>query len=66
MPDLPPSDAQVLALGAQGYGPQDIAYRLGMDDSAVRNAVARVRRRLGARTLEHAVQIHRTAGQPDA
>lgn len=60
MPDKPPTDEQVLDLAAQGYGTHDIAGRLGVDKSAVRRTVARIRRRLDARSLDHAVQIHQT------
>ncbi len=60
MPDQPPSDVQVLDLAAQGLSAHDIARRLGVEDRAVHNTVARIRRRLGARSLDHAVQIHQT------
>ena len=67
MTDQPPSDEQVLTLAAQGLSARDIAHQLGVDDSAVRNAVARIRRRLDARSLDHAVQIHQTRKEtPDA
>ena len=67
MPDQCPSDEQVLGLAAQGLGAHDIAYRLCVEDSTVRTAVARVCRRLKARSLDHAVQIHRTRKEtPDA
>jgi DNA-binding NarL/FixJ family response regulator len=60
MPDQLPTDEQVLTLSARGYSAHDIAHHLGVDDRAVQNAVARIRRRLGARSLDHAVQIHQT------
>ncbi len=67
MPDKAPSDAQVLHFAAQGYTAHDIAQRLGVEDAAVHNAVARIKRRLKARDLHHAVQIHQTRKEtPDA
>lgn len=60
MADLPPTDEQVLTAAAHGYGAHDIARLLGVEDKAVQNTVARIRRRLGATSLDHAVQIHQT------
>jgi DNA-binding NarL/FixJ family response regulator len=60
MPDLPPTDEQVLNAAASGYSAHTIARILGVEDKAVRNTIARIRRRLGATSLDHAVQIHQT------
>ncbi|GAB2696651.1 LuxR C-terminal-related transcriptional regulator [Kitasatospora kifunensis] len=59
MPNL--TDEQVLALASRGLGARDIAHHLGVGEPAVHTAVARVRRRLDARSLDHAVQIHQTS-----
>jgi FixJ family two-component response regulator len=67
MPDLPPTDEQVLTAAASGYNAHTIARLLGVEDTAVRRTIARIRRRLGATSLDHAVQIHQTSKeQPDA
>jgi DNA-binding NarL/FixJ family response regulator len=67
MPDLPPTDEQVLTAAASGYSAHTIARILGVEDKAVRNTIARIRRRLGATSLDHAVQIHQTRREnPDA
>ncbi len=58
---LTPAEIQVLNCAASGYGAYDIARRLGTEERTVRNAIARIRRHLGARDLHHAIQIHRTA-----
>ena len=60
MADQPPSDEQVLDAAASGYSAHAIARILGVEDRAVRTTIARIRRRLGARSLDHAVQIHQT------
>ncbi len=60
MADQPPSDEQVLDAAASGYSAHTIARILGVEDRAVRTTIARIRRRLGARSLDHAVQIHQT------
>ncbi len=67
MPDQLPTDEQVLNAAASGYSAHTIARILGVDDHAVRNTIARIRRRLGANSLDHAVQIHQTRKEtPDA
>lgn len=60
---LTPDETHILTLASQGYSAHDIAYRSGVDVRIVRNAIARVRRALGARDLHHAIQIHNT--RPD-
>jgi DNA-binding NarL/FixJ family response regulator len=67
MPDLPPTDEQVLTAAASGYSAHTIARILGVEVKAVHRTTARIRRRLGASSLDHAVQIHQTrTEQPDA
>lgn len=60
MPNLSPTEARVLDVAAQGLTPRDIARQLGVETTSVRNAITRARRKLGARDLHHAIQIHTT------
>ena len=62
---LTPAEEQVLNLAARGYSARDIAYQSGAEEHTVRNAVRRICYHLGAVSLDHAVQIHRTPPAPD-
>jgi two-component system, NarL family, response regulator DesR len=54
---LTPRQAAALRLVADGLGCDAIAERLGLSPAAVRTALARARRKLGARSSVHAVVL---------
>ncbi|MGA5819712.1 LuxR C-terminal-related transcriptional regulator [Kitasatospora sp. NPDC094028] len=58
---LTPREADALRYRAQGLKDYEIARALNTTERDVRNAVARAVRALGARSLDHAIQL---ANQP--
>ncbi|MFE2407054.1 response regulator transcription factor [Kitasatospora sp. NPDC059408] len=55
---LTPRERDVLRYKAEGRTDYDIAAALRITESAVRGTVRRAIRKLGARTLDQAIQIH--------
>ncbi|MFJ2780255.1 response regulator transcription factor [Kitasatospora sp. NPDC087315] len=55
---LTPREADAMRYATSGLDPAQIARRLGITPSAVRSTLQRASRKLGARTLDHAIQIH--------
>ena len=58
---LSPSEHRVLALAAMGHSNKFIAYELGVSPSAVAMSLARLRRKLGARTRLELIEAFRRA-----
>jgi DNA-binding HTH domain-containing proteins len=57
LPDqaLTQAERQCLAFAAEGFSPNEIAHRLGIDREAVQTHFTAARRKLGAFTLLHAI-----------
>ncbi|MFB8171455.1 sigma factor-like helix-turn-helix DNA-binding protein [Kitasatospora purpeofusca] len=55
---LNPAEAAVLRYLTEGYSIAEVARRQGTRAAAVHSRAARARRKLGARTNDHAVQLH--------
>ncbi|WP_282204511.1 hypothetical protein [Kitasatospora fiedleri] len=61
---LQPDETRLLDQLADGHTLGQLTSRSPSDAADIRRTAARARRALGARTLDHAVQIHRTQDQP--
>ncbi|MER7702391.1 LuxR C-terminal-related transcriptional regulator [Kitasatospora sp. NPDC097605] len=55
---LDPAEASVLRYLTEGYTIAEVAHRQATRTAAVHNRAARARRKLGAGTLDHAVQLY--------
>ncbi|WP_405361896.1 LuxR C-terminal-related transcriptional regulator [Kitasatospora sp. NBC_00085] len=55
---LSPAETTLLRYLTEGYTVADLAQRLGVCATTVHRRAARARRKLGAVTLDHAVQLY--------
>ena len=61
-PSLTPRERDCLAFVAEGHRTAEIAHRLGIAETTAEFHIANARRRLGARTRDHAVALALRAG----